>query len=306
MKYQFTGHETFPCRYSWLPKAYSTLKKNSHIFSNEKEAMTALGVGNNMVRAIRFWAQVTGLSEHQKDGSLNITRFGETLFGKKGFDPFLEDIRTLWLIHWKLSTNVLEPLFAWDYLLNRWQHPEIIRETILKCFKNEAERENRKLSPVTLEQHFDIFLHTYFPTRGRKGDIQEDNLDCPLVELELIRKVGERRVDKTGKREIIYSFNREPKLDITPELFVYCLDDFWGKKYPNEKTLSFRDVSISPYSPGMIFKLPEIDIRERLEKLETDSQGAFQYKESVSIQQISRCDIKNKEFLSAIYKEDKS
>lgn len=49
------------------------------------------------------------------------------------------------------------------------------------------------------------FLHTYVPTRGRKGEIQEDNLDCPLVELELIVKGGERELDRAeGKREPMF------------------------------------------------------------------------------------------------------
>src|SRR5262249_22560639 len=159
-------------------------------------------------------------------------------------DPFLEDIRTLWLIHWRLATNIHEPLFAWDYLLNRWQQPEISRTAVLRTFQQEAERLERRLSKVTLEQHFDTFLHSYVPTRSRKGDIQEDNLDCPLVELELIQMVGERRVDKAGRREAMYAFRRESKQDITPGLFVYCLDDFWKLRRSAEQTLTFRDVSV--------------------------------------------------------------
>jgi hypothetical protein len=40
-----------------------------------------------------------------------------------------------------------------------------------------GESEERELSDVTLEQHFDVFLHSYVPTRSRKGDVQEDNLE---------------------------------------------------------------------------------------------------------------------------------
>ena len=118
---------------------------------------------------------------------------------------------------------------------------------------------------VTLEQHFDVFLHSYVPTRSRKGDIREDNLDCPLVELELIQRTGERKQDATGKREIIYAFRREEKPEITPELFVYCIHDFWLRHRANEKTLTFRDISVAHGSLGQILKLPELSIRERLE-----------------------------------------
>ena len=57
------------------------------------------------------------------------------------------------------------------------------REEIRRLLEsNEAEKQENRFSAVTLEQHFDTFLHTYVPTRGRKGEVQEDNLDCPLVE----------------------------------------------------------------------------------------------------------------------------
>lgn len=263
--------------------------------------MVTLGVGKNMVRAIRFWAQATGVAESDKRGSYSITDFGRAILDEDGFDPYLEDIRTLWLLHWKLSTQVNEPLFAWDFLLNRWQHPEINRTEVLRAFDLETQNLDRKPSPVTLGQHFDTFLHTYIPTRGRKGDIQEDNLDCPLVELELIQEIGERRTDGTGKREPIYAFRRESKAEITAELFVFCLDDFWKRSRPNEKTLTFRDLSIAYGSPGQIFKLPEWDLRERLEALEADSSGAFRYEESSSLQQIIRQDFSDRNFLALVY-----
>lgn len=299
--YKFSGHESFPCRYTWLPKAFLALKSDPNAFADEEKAMVTLGVGKNMVRAIRFWAQAADIAEPAKRGGYSLTNFGRALFDSEGFDPYMEDIRTLWLIHWKLSSNTKEPLFAWDFLLNRWQHPEISHAEVLSAFMKEGKLLERKLSPVTMDQHFYVFLHTYLPTRGRKGEIQEDNLDCPLVELDLIQKTGERKIDKTGKRETIYTFRREEKPEITPELFNYCLNDFWDKRHPNEKTLSFRAVSVGHGSPGQIFKIPEWDMRERLEAIEKDSRRAFAYKESASLQQITRSETIGRDFLSEIY-----
>lgn len=289
MSFRFSGHETFPCRYAWLPKAFRALTANTRAFADEEEAIIELGVGKNMVRAIRFWVQVTGVAAPSPQG-YEVTDFGRAILSTNGFDPYLEDVRTLWLLHWHLSTQVHEPLFAWDFLLNRWQYPEISRTEVLRAFRTEADRLERKLSDVTLQQHFDTFLHTYVPTRSPKGDLREDNLDCPLVELDLIQKVGERVLDKTGKREAVYAFRREAKPEITSELFLYCLQDFWQKQHPNEMSLTFRDVAVVAGSPGQIFKLPELDIRERLEHIAEDSNGLFQYRESSAMQQITRRD----------------
>ena len=257
MNYRFSGHETFPCRYAWLPKAVRAIEEDPRIIGDDERAMVALGVGKNMARAIRFWVQVAGMATFNRVVGYAITPFGHQLLGPDGLDPFLEDARTLWLIHWKFSTQVDEPLFAWDYLLNRWHHPEISRTEVLRTFQDEAKRLDRTLSPVTIEQHFDTFLHTYVPTRSPKGAIQEDNLDCPLVELNLIQRIGERKIDRSNKSEAVYAFRREPKPDVTPEVFAYCLDDFWATQRPNEETLTFRDVSVAHGSPGQVFKLPE-------------------------------------------------
>lgn len=287
MEYKFSGHETFPCRYAWLPKAFRTIRKNPTAFSNDEVAMVDLGVGKNMVRAIRFWVQATGIAEPRSEGGYQITAFGQSLLDeRKGWDPYLEDRSTLWLLHWKLATHVDEPLFAWDYLLNRWPHPEMTRTEVVREFETQATRLGRKLSPVTLEQHFDVFLHSYVPTRSAKGEILEDNLDCPLVELELIRSVGERAPGGKGRREIIYSFRRQPKSDISPALFAYCLEDFWRKRRDGELTLSFRDVSVGEGSPGQVFKLPDSDVRQRLESISLND-DIFAYQESAALQKVT-------------------
>ncbi len=284
MNFKFSGHETFSFRYAWLPKAFRAIKDRPTVFADEDEAMVSLGVGKNMARSIKFWVQAAGIAKYSA-GQFEITDFGQILLSE--LDPFLEDRRTLWLIHWKLATNVQEPLFAWDFLLNKWSNPELSRTEILREFEHEAVRLNRRLSPVTIAQHFDTFLHTYVPTRGKKGIVVEDNLDSPLSELELIQRIGEREIGDGGRREPVYAFRREAKPDILPDLFIYCLTDFWTTRHASEKTLAFRDAAVGAGSPGQIFKLPEWEIRERLETIEVESNGRLRFKDSASEQQLT-------------------
>jgi hypothetical protein len=307
-KPRFSGHETFPCRYAWLPKAVRVIGDDAARFADDKQAMVDLGLGKNMVRATRFWVHVSGMAD-VKDGKYSVTDLGKRILGDRGHDPYLEDIRTLWLIHWKLSTHVDEPLFAWDFLLNRWSHPELTKSSALKAFRNESNRleRDRELSDVTLEQHFETFLHTYVPTRSRKGEIQEDNLDCPLVELRLIEAIGERRADESTRHETVYTFRREPKPEICSHLFLYAIEDYWSSRRRNEQTLTFRDLAVAPGSPGQIFKLPESDVRERLESVEGDTNGAYVYRESTTTQQLLRKgEIAPKELLKQIYGKERN
>lgn len=159
--YRISGHESFPCRYAWLPKAVKWVEDSPRLFADEQQAMVDLGVGKNMVRAIRFWAQAAGVIEPmEKGGGHRVTALGQAILGDNGADRFLEDVRTLWLVHWKLSTDVRSPLLAWDYLLNRWQDPTLAPSAAVEALEKEAAASDQRLSPVTIQQHFDTFLHT--------------------------------------------------------------------------------------------------------------------------------------------------
>ena len=303
---RFSGHESFSCRFAWLPKAYRALASNPATFGNVEQAMVTLGVGKNMVRSIRFWVEVMGVASPQRDRTLVTTHFGDAVFSDSGFDPFLEDVRTLWLLHWNVASRIEDPLFAWDLLMNKWPFAELTRSEALAAFERESRRLNTSHSKVTLGQHLDVFLHTYVSLPGSSGP-REESLDCPLAELELLQNVGERPVDGSGRREPVYSFRREAKPEITTALFEYCLDDYWRRSHPGEATLTYRDVAIAPFGIGQLFKLPEDDIRGRLDLYGApDEERPFKYLPSAVQGLVSRRDVEEWDFLATVYAEEGS
>jgi hypothetical protein len=179
-------------------------------------------------------------------------------------------------------------LFAWDFLFNRWNEPELTQSAVQSAFAKETSDTSKKLSSVTLQQHLQVFLNTYVPTKGRKGDVAEDNLDCPLTELELLIKIGERTVGGQTRREPVYAFRREEKPSISSELFAYCLNDFWLKMFPNEQTMSVSTITNGIRSPGQVFKIPEESIFTRIYELSTVTDGCLKYSDSVALPQIYR------------------
>jgi|SRR5271157_2771185 len=286
--FRYSGHGTFPCRYTWLPKVVRHLLDCPTLFNDEDDAMTQLGVGKNMVRAIKFWAESAGViaPSAARGSEFRVTGLGRLVFGPGGFDEFLEDAQTLWLIHWNLATQARDAPFAWHYLLNHWHRTDFTKTELLAAFQQETRREERPLSAVTLDEHCSMFIRSY--ALPRSGKQVEDALDCPLNELRLIEEVGERPDPDSGRREPIYAFRVEDKTEISRELFIYCLNDFWRRFHAHEKTLSMRQISVGICSPGQVFKLPEHAIRERLEMIHRDSQGSFQYQESALMQQVVR------------------
>ena len=89
-KTSFGRHETFPLRFGWLAKGYAEWCARGGDPFAEDDAMVTLGVGKNMVRAIRYWLVATQVATLRGSG-LTPTEFGKTVIGPSGWDPYLED-----------------------------------------------------------------------------------------------------------------------------------------------------------------------------------------------------------------------
>ncbi len=278
-KPRLSGHETFVCRFAWLPKIVNRIGKEGDvaIFKDENTAMVSLGVGKNMVRSIRFWAEMAQVIESTKEGH-RVTKFGQELLGHDGYDQFLERPETLWLIHWKISTNVQTPSPFWVQLMNHWHRSDLSVSRAVP-FLESALPPGTKYSERTLSDGFKVFVNSYVPTRGRKGEIAEDHLDCPLADLCLLK------IAKTSG-EPLYTFNMGDKPGISPQLLAYCLVDFWLLHHPDTDHLAFGAISAAEGSPGQIFKLPELSLRHRLESLSSISDGCLQFLDSSMQEQV--------------------
>ena len=110
-KYSFSGHESFSCKSLWLKKGFDFVAND--IDFNAPEAVVALGVGKNMVSAIRFWMRAFGMTESDTLTPLSYY----LLDSESGKDPFMEDLGTLWLLHFHLVYNSEATLYKWFFLL---------------------------------------------------------------------------------------------------------------------------------------------------------------------------------------------
>jgi hypothetical protein len=214
-----------------------------------------------MVTALQCWGVYFGVI-YRRDDRWQVTGFGDIIFGSNGSDPFLEDERTLWLLHWKACTNSSRPFFAWHWLVNLCQEPEFTLSEALKAFKAVSDTYSRPLSQTTLRQHLDVFLRTYVASESVAGRLLEDMLDSPLSSLGFIRKVGERR-GELG-RDPLFSIDIRKKNSIPNDLFRFCLHDWWNRFIGNEQTVLFSDVAFGRCGPGRVLRMPEAEVRDRL------------------------------------------
>ena len=60
------AHESFYIREGWLRKGLTAVEEDGTIFSNAINAIDTLGVGSNMMKSIKYWLRVTGLTEEER------------------------------------------------------------------------------------------------------------------------------------------------------------------------------------------------------------------------------------------------
>lgn len=258
-RYRFSGHETFPFRYPWPPKGVRGLIQDPGLFFRE-DAIVRLGVGKNMVSSIRFWCQALGLAV--VDGrarTARATELGRRLFGEDGWDPYLEDPGTLWLLHWQLVESP-EIASTWSLAFTRWARQSFTRTELLDWLGDIAEQTaNQRTSRNSLKRDLEVFIRTYVRSRPERRRSLEDTFDCPLAELGLIR---------TLDRDV-YRFSRGTKPSLPVEVFAYALARYWEQCAREQETLTFERLLYGPSSPGAAFKLSEAGLAAHLESLPT-------------------------------------
>ena len=93
-KMKFRAHETFFIRKGWLSKGMKYVQQtNGEVFISKTEnPVDVLGLGTNMVKALRYWLQVVGLTEEDsKTRKQKLSEIGTIIFEK---DRYLEEIGT--------------------------------------------------------------------------------------------------------------------------------------------------------------------------------------------------------------------
>ena len=283
----FSGHQTFPFRYTWLKKGFDAVREKPNIFSAD-DAPVILGVGKNMVQSIRHWCLAANLIEKIGKNSDNssgfeVTQFSKAIFDESGYDPYLENPATLWWIHWKITTN-LSQAATWSWAFNFLNYPEFTRDSLTKDLIDwikQQEHIKKQPSENTIKQDVSCFIRTYCLSRSTVSTIIEDTFDCPLVELDLIREMP---------NENRYQFNLGTKSSLPEPMVALSINEFWNRWFSNKNTLSFSEIMYSKFSPGQVLKIDENTMVMYLEKLELITNSALTYDETAGLKQVLRHD----------------
>jgi hypothetical protein len=276
----FGGHEKFVFRHGWLKKGVDCVKGDSLIFTHD-EALVKLGVGKNMVRSIRHWCLATGLVEENdkinKAHPLQTSNLGEKLLNDQGWDPYLEDIGSLWLLHWQLSTNLTRG-FVGYLLFSKFLEIEFTKRQLANYMSSQFAHYDIHTTSGTIDREIDVCLRTYVPAiRTKLGAIADETLDCPLAELDILRIIPS---------DNIYRFNIGPKISLPLGVFGYALLSFLASTVENRRTITVDECLYQEGSPGQVFKLDENSVVEYLVSLEEATKGKIRLEDTAGLQQV--------------------
>jgi hypothetical protein len=274
----FGRHETFALRYAWLSKGFQAIKKNSHIF-NDDEATVELGVGKNMVNAIRYWLLATQMIQ-RADKGFAATELGEKIFAENGFDPYLEDEATLWLIHWLLATNA-EQATAWYWFFNNFHKAEFTSEeaefALVDFVKTHLEGSH---SERTIKQEIPLLLRMYAQTKIHTQSSLDEQLDSPLQSLKLIHYLPETKTFRALASQ---------RSSLPVAIVGFAVNEIFNaltvKQLPIADLMYSKEQKIAV---GAVFRLTESALLAKLELLVHVHPKLYEIRETAGINQLYR------------------
>lgn len=206
MKYTFSGHETFQCKNMWLKKGYDFVKAGNSF--NDDTAVVDLGVGKNMVASIKFWLKSFGIIDEDNQ----TTKFGDLIFANDGYDPFLEDPNTLWLLHFQLIHTYYATLYRQVFVNFHKERKEFSKINIFNFIKRQfADKAYEKTiyNENTINKDIATLLKMYVIP----DNYTFDDFSSVLIDLNLIKKV----------EKDLYEFNYVTKAELNPLVFLYAV-----------------------------------------------------------------------------------
>lgn len=265
MKYVFSGHESFPCKTLWLKKGYDFVVHDKDF--NNPEAVIDLGVGKNMVASIRYWLKVFGLCQNDQP-----TWIGNYLFNNEdGRDPYMEDLATLWILHFHLVFNQDATLYNLFFCGYQKGHTQFEREQIVTYVKLNMIEANKQtvFNENTVKKDVSVLIQNY--ALPRKYQSNED-FSSLLIDLDLIRQNTE------GKG---YYVNIDGKRKVAKEIFMYAL--LVLKEQEGDNTISYDTVQDKV---GLTFCMQDYETIEMLKLLANEYSDYISYNDNAGIRMI--------------------
>lgn len=288
----FTGSYSFSLRYGWLKKAVDYVTSSNARIENsgaaggrsirlfdreDSSCVEELGVGTLMIGAMEHWAIGADVIAKQDNSHIShqVTEFGRLIFGKDGFDPFMEHQATSWLVHWNMATNRYLTFIYW--LFNCYNPTgaftkEHLRSEITSFFSVNA----KKNAEASVDRDIAASLGCYIAGDKTKKGALEDSLTAHISNLNLIRRIDSFNM-------VLDDYRDKPSID--EDLLSFFIYQYWSSIYPDEPILNINMLTADRGSPGRVLRINENQMVRLLTRLNSYT-GHMQWSETAGVQQL--------------------
>jgi len=258
IKYIFSGHDSFQCRQLWLKKGFDFVKDENNF--NDEDAVVKLGVGKNMVSSIRFWLKAFNIIDN-KDIP---TEFGFRMFNENGYDPYLEDDGSLWLLHYQLVKNRYASIYS--IIFNEFRKEKLFfnKDTFVNYVKRFSEStSDLNFNENTIAKDFIVFSNLY-KNDSESNDI-EDSFSGILSELGLLKLIFKTFKDENGKikKKEEYFIENLERDNLPESVILFAILD--NPNYGN--SISLNSLEFDFNSPGSIFALNRAGLMNKISEI---------------------------------------
>lgn len=280
--FSFGSHQSFPLRYGWIEKFCISLMEKYGDESFEKDELKPevlsqnYGLGNNMAKSLRFWLKACGITIDRPNSNEkpSFTNFAIKIFGPDGEDKYIEKKETIWKLHYNVITN-FNYTSTWFWFFNFYNKQSFDRQQLVSEVFQASSRANKNYNENTIKRDIDCFVRSYVASSSQESSY-EDALDCPFIELDLIRKtLGNSLTSK-----------RDHQDSIPDELFLKSIHNLRLSLNLTSRTITVESLLNSPFSPGCNFLLSREALMVKLEIIDEISEGSIELDQSSGLAQI--------------------
>lgn len=260
---QINKHSSFYIRNGWPTKIMDAINTDQYVFSpnNELLAVDSIGVGRIMIKAMRYWATVLGITcetKNQQGVCHTFTDLGRQIMA---YDMYCQDKGTLWLLHRNLAHN-RDNATMWYWAYNQLSAKTFSKEEFVSAFYLYAQRQGEEYNKRLLEKEFDCFKNTYVSDKAFDIDKVMDEDTLPFfAPLRLIEYSGAGRFEKHKTRAD----------NIPTNILLYCILSDNEAHLRNSFEVDIDILLEGDCQVGKYMNLSYATLLELLQKLENEN-----------------------------------
>lgn len=210
------------------------------------DVMERLGIGNQKAEAMITWLGMIGLRDNK---NRRLTHLGQSLLK---YDPYFEDVNTLWLLHYQLASN--SNAEVWYLLTNKFL-PNHMIFSFNDAINFLVSLGIRSSNDKHLRSDISIFLRSFI-SRDAFGELGYIT----------ITDVSIRGISKM-------TFHKNATRDISPYLIAYGVYDYRNKNCPNAVTITIKELLTLDGHVGKVFSLDRKELEKYLKTLTSYKYG---------------------------------